>query len=120
MKPIHWLLGGAAALGLGYLIFHKTARFKGDNAKPGDDVRIPVTSLAGQLPAALPQGAGFVQVRVDTVAPDTLDGYVTSYVIQEAGSPLFSQPIPLAQPVGPVRVQRKDVVTVLRANQLVA
>lgn len=117
IKPVHLLLAGVGGVAL-YALFHKTPRFKGDVAERGDQVHVPVTSLPpGALPAAIPAGAGFVSVRVDQTAEDTLSGPITAFVIQE--SPVMQQ-IAIPTPIGPVLLPRSLVTTVVRGGKVIA
>jgi hypothetical protein len=112
MKTI--LLWGAAALGAGYLLLHKAARFLGDKAKVGDDVFVPVSAATAAAPG-LPAGLGSVMIHVtSSVGSDVLTGPITGGQI--AGAPNF---IPLPAPTAPVSVQRAAVVGILRNGKSV-
>ena len=115
VKPLYLLLGaGVAGLGL-YALMRKPARFIGDKAQIGDDAVIPVTRLpAGALPA-LPQGAGLINIRVNGTTDATVNGFVTSYIIQEL--PNRTQ-VTLPQPIGPIVIPRSGITSVSRNNQL--
>jgi hypothetical protein len=113
ITPLQVLLGAGAAVGA-YFLFKPKPRFKGDTAKVGDEVHVPVTSLpAGALPAAVPPGVGFIRVKVNTVAADTLDGYMVAWVLQE--TPTLQQVA--TQPIGPMRIPKQYVTTVYRGGK---
>lgn len=126
-----WILGGAAALGLGYLVLRddkKTANtktnggiLKGSIAQPGDYVSVPVSALptAGPLAAVLPAGAvtgvGYAILRAETVTPTLISGPVTHYQAQD-GQPAILLPAG----IGPFTVPVSAVVSVTRQGQPIA
>jgi hypothetical protein len=115
-KPLHLALG-AAVLGVGYMLLHKTARFIGDKALVGDDAYVPLASVASpELQAAMrlfPAG-GFVDLKVSSVTPETLNGTVVAYVVHQLPTP---QVVPLTIPIGPISVARSNVSSVSRGGR---
>ncbi len=110
MKPLTLLLGSAVALGLGYALYHKPARFLGDKARAGDAVTVPASALATAL-QGVATGSNVV-VAVASVQPDTLTGPVVA-VMQGALR------VALPQPLGPVAVPRAAVTEVVHNGQVV-
>lgn len=89
----------------------------GENAKVGDQVDVPTASLPeGGLPAAIPQGVGYIVVTVQQVGQTMLAGPITGYVTTV--DPRIM--VPLAVPVGPVQVPKAAVVQVTRSGSKVA
>lgn len=115
VKPIHALVGVGAAIGL-YFLFKPKHRFKGDDAKKGDDVHVfPAQLPAGSLPALIPQGAGFINVHVRSADKDFLNGPITGWGFNENLPPT---PLPPIEPG--IHVPRSAVGTVIRNGRAVA
>lgn len=103
------LLGAAGAASY-YYFFRKT--LKGDFAKVGDLVLVPTATLAaGALPAAIPQGVGYIGILVTAISGSTIQGKLTAYILQE--NPLIAQSLTVNPPV---QVQKNQVTSVYRST----
>lgn len=115
------VLALAGLAGVGIYAYSKQ-KYKASSASMGDTVLVPVAALpAGSLPAAIPQGVGYVAVVV-TKKPffgDTLDGYLAGYVLQL--NPLLQVPFPNSgMNQYPVQLHASQVTSVYHNAQLVA
>lgn len=134
MKPFH-LLGAVAVGFVGYQLLKKPVRFVGDKVKVGDRAIVAASSFPA-LPDAVmaplreqaPFGTPYVEVLVQTVAPDSFTGLITGVgAVQGPGVPggpggvstLQTQALPVAAgPLGPV--PRSSVIAVVRGSKILS
>ena len=103
-------------LGLGGLLY---AVSRSDAVQPGDEVFVPVTSLApGSVPPEVSAiGAGSVVMRVQTVTADTLSGPLVGYVVREIPT-IQRVNFPAGADAGWATVNRAAVTSVWRGGRM--
>lgn len=121
MKPVTVLaVGGLGLLGLVLLLKPKSGPI-GNESRVGDVVHVSVNSLPpGSLPAVIPQGAGFVGVRVTSASKDTLSGPIVAFVVSETPLQQFTIQEPGLGGGVPIVVRRDQVNRVFRNGAPVA
>ena len=96
----------------------------GDLAVVGDDVYVPLQWMPAPELQALAQledshdglPNGYVVLKVESGSADTVNGFVTAYVLNKrphSGSP-FGQLVPLPTPIGPFSTHRHRIIGVVR------